>query len=124
MAKLSQATIRNQAADILEAAMVALMIPTVWGKGAEARLSSGQSVEVDHPKACTFCSIGAVQAAQTALGYSDQARNAAHRALDIKSADHKLSESTYGCIVTFNDSRNNKQPVLEVFAAAADSLRA
>jgi prophage DNA circulation protein len=120
MSKISQATIRNQAADILEAAMVALMIPTVWGKGAEARLSNGTAVDADHPKACTFCSVGAVEAARQALGASAQAHSLAISTLDKQARVHRFADHS---IVTFNDARNNKQPVLEVFAASADSLR-
>lgn len=98
------------------------MIPGAWGRETEARRSDGTGVSAYDAKACTFCSIGAVSAAQSELKVSTEAYHMAIKTLDAHARIHRLGNPNDD-IVSFNDSRGRKEPVLEVFAVSADSLR-
>jgi hypothetical protein len=122
MSTLKQTSTKNQAATLLEACMTAFMIPGTWGRGTEARRSDGVEVEYQNPKACTFCAVGALSAAKKDLGASQEAYQLAVKTLDDQAKKHRLGNFHDG-IVSFNDARGRKEPVIEVFAVSADSLR-
>lgn len=96
--------------EILRAARELLSDPTRWCKAAMARTEEGIKVEPDDPRACRWCSYGAIRKVCGELRSIDTE--------ELISGVCQLRTGGYG-FVTFNDrSGTSHKDVMDLFDAA------
>ena len=77
-----------------------------WIQGMEARAASGQPLPPEHPSACRFCSIGAVERVLAPLPAAEHYRVKEQTLNEIES--HITTSAVIGKLWRFNDSHTHE----------------
>lgn len=83
------------------------LIEKGWTRGAVARDARGREVDVDDPRACRFCALGAV----FVVGFSSARGTPLSKVIGTP------------WVAAWNDAQKSKRPVIEAFKRAAELAR-
>lgn len=98
------------------------LVKNGWTRGAPARTYKGKPVDVDDPKACRFCMIGAISRSAHDLkdfrGYSERFTDAV-----VEVNRQMITEGNRRSIIGFNDLDAKKKDVIALFQRTIDRLK-
>jgi hypothetical protein len=91
------------------------LIAKGWCRGADARDENNRPIPPTDRRACKFCARGAVRRCiEPGMG---------HRESSVFNILLQSIEGEYYSLVTFNDSRRDRRPVLSAFRKAINKLK-
>lgn len=101
------------------------LIEEGWAREAFARTKNGRPCDVEDPKAARFCLWGALHRTEVDLPLASgrvKDRAVEHLRTGIKRTGIQLYPSLQGpvSLISFNDNRSRKEPVLRAFDFAID----